>query len=1175
MQNNSESDELEGETQSQSNTWAAGPVRRLPAVVRAHLVESQQESIQAEVMRREGQGEKVDIWPSLCLVFDTETGTDEFGNLRFGTYIVEFFHPLIREVVRLDAGFFTGESLNESERELIESYCKSHNLTYMTRREWLNKIFFVYGYKACGAVIGFNLPFDLARIATRSSVITSPRPQKPRKDGSVFFRCRTCHQRRKFQLEREEDGSLSCYCTVCNQKPKFQLVRQEDGKVAVIANAKNFFAGGWKFNLYEYEKKKDPGQWRERAWRPSVCIKPINSRAAMFRSGFFDGWKEKGDFYPGHFLDLRTLGCALSGEKNGSLRSFGELFGARVLKNESHDEHGGQLTEAYLEYAMNDAGVTLALYHAEMQEFKKHQLDVTPDHIYSGASLGKAYLNAMGIHAPPFMIVADGLPFSQDEIFGFGMSAYYSGRAEAQIVKIVLPVTYVDFHSMYPAVFILQGLWDLLKAEKVKVIEVTQETKDFLASFKPESLFQQETWKRLPILCLILPQDDLLPVRADYRWRKSQDSKFQHRTAMVPVSSALPMWYTLSDCLLSQIKTGRSPHILLALKFSSEGSRPLKPISIRGAREIDPNQEDFFRALVEARDRLGKDDPKLAEALKVIANSASYGIWPEIDIEDGERPVTAYSTEQRRAIIPHGEKPGRYYFPPLAAFITAGGRLMLGLLESEIQKHGGVSAFCDTDSLAIVSSQNGGTITYREDRKRRCEIPSITWGQVDEVLDQFNKNLNPCRSGATLIKLERENFEDKDPTKPRVNLHAYVIAAKRYALFVPPDHIVKPSYHTLGMVEPPRDATGHAIEDWIDEFWKHIVTRRRFDPPWANQWVELKIDISQPEIWKSFNKVRAKAQIETGNKRLDKYLSGIKPFNFMGMLAQSAVTLREEKLPVVIAPLRGNGQTPPRLWVAKSSDLPVHVLQAVDEIERQEEYYQAKKINQHVITPKTFAELMDYFRDQRESTAVDQTGQEIRHNTQGRLTHPRVAISELLFTGKESVLQEEIENGIVTEEEAEVYRFVIRPERDPASELIIEAMRLLSKAEMRRLDISRREVDRIKGGDSLFALKNDSTQSRLMGKLVKYLQKHYPTEIGTAQGEAELRAFMDNRTRLLEQWQMVKPRLVDVSTKELMNIVGCSRGTAKNIKYKRTQPSIETIKKIMVAYPNGYNSDGI
>lgn len=1129
--------EPEREIQPQPVTWATDPEdawtcasnagdRLTEAILRAHLVEAEGRSGD----QRQAAPDQVHGW-NVRLVFDTETTTDEFATLRFGTYIVEQDSPLTHEIERLQAGFFTGESLGRDEAQQIEDYCTAHELTCMTRREWLDRVLFRYGYKERGAVVGFNLPFDLSRIATRSGVIR--KTQEPAKDPA-----------------------------------KKNWIN-------------DLFAGGFMFRFNEYEKKAQPGQWRERAWRPGVMMKPITPRACMYRWSFFKGWQEKGDrLYPGHFLDLRTLGCALSGKDNGSLRSFGELFGASVKKSESH-EHGNKLTGPYLDYAMNDAEATLSLYYAEMVEYKKHGLSLMPDRIYSGAGLGKAYLQDMGISGPPNLDTGS-TGYSRDEILGFAFSSYFAARSEAQVVRLPVPVTYVDFHSMYPAVCIRQGLWDFMKAEKVLVSDATGEAVEFLNTVEREDLFDPGTWKKLPVLCLVEPLEDMLPVRLPVQSKKSNPLSYQNTLALVTSSSA-PVWYTLADCLASKLATGKPPHILKALKFSPEGSKPLKPVSIHGGEKIEAGQEDFFRALVEARDSLGKEQPKLAQGLKIVANSTSYGIWVEIDIEDGERPVTAYGTETRRAIIPHGEKPGRYYFPPLAALITSAGRLMLSLLEGEIRLRGGLSAFCDTDSLAIVSSEKGGAVHYRDHRQKDHQIPALAWSEVDEALDRF-KSLNPYRSGKALIKLEKENFEDQDPAKPRLDLYAYAIAVKRNCLYRPlPDgtvQIVKPSYHTLGIVEPPHeivDGGSVKVAGWIEDLWRSIVTGQDFSPPWLWQPVEFHMDITRPEIWKSFRKIRNEDRILTGNKWMDKFLSGVKPFNFLAVLAKAAGNpvgaqseSEELKGVPVIAPLGSEGQTDPRRWLSKNSGKPVHALSpklpgegAEDAafVAHGEDITDYESLGWLCMTPMPFKELLvDYCRH-HESKAVDCYGGETDRSTLGKLTHPRVQITGLVFTGKESVLQEEAELGLVSREELENSRFMIAP-----GDRLMQALSFLSKAELGLLEIGWYKVEKIKdetGVDHSLLINDPEVRPRL----IAYLRGKYALDVGDAADQDVLRVFVESRKNLLKQWEALRPRLSSVPTKELAHNAGCSEREARRIKYRRVEPGVELIRKIVTAFP--------
>ncbi|THD70419.1 MAG: hypothetical protein E7813_08310, partial [Bradyrhizobium sp.] len=48
---------------------------------------------------------------------------------------------------------------------LIKRYAKSADFTVMACDEFIDKIFYKYGYELFGTIVGFNLPFDLSRLA--------------------------------------------------------------------------------------------------------------------------------------------------------------------------------------------------------------------------------------------------------------------------------------------------------------------------------------------------------------------------------------------------------------------------------------------------------------------------------------------------------------------------------------------------------------------------------------------------------------------------------------------------------------------------------------------------------------------------------------------------------------------------------------------------------------------------------------------------------------------------------------------------------------------------------------------------------------------------------------------------------------------------------------------------
>src|SRR3989337_1731751 len=97
-------------------------------------------------------------------------------------------------------------------------------------------------------------------------------------------------------------------------------------------------------------------------------------------------------------------------------------------------------------------------------------LSLDPGQAYSPASIGRAYLRAMGIR--PILERQSDFP---KPILGHAMVAYYGGWPEVRIRRVPVPVVYVDFLSMYPTVCTLMGLWRLLTSERIDVEDATDD----------------------------------------------------------------------------------------------------------------------------------------------------------------------------------------------------------------------------------------------------------------------------------------------------------------------------------------------------------------------------------------------------------------------------------------------------------------------------------------------------------------------------------------------------------------------------------------------------------------------------------------------------------------------------------------------------------------------------
>ena len=94
------------------------------------------------------------------LVFDCETTIDATQQLRIGFYQVR-----CEDVLEQEGVFYDRKAITDSELDLVRDYARSHDLKAMTVAAFREDVFLKYGYTQHSTVVGFNLPFDLSRIA--------------------------------------------------------------------------------------------------------------------------------------------------------------------------------------------------------------------------------------------------------------------------------------------------------------------------------------------------------------------------------------------------------------------------------------------------------------------------------------------------------------------------------------------------------------------------------------------------------------------------------------------------------------------------------------------------------------------------------------------------------------------------------------------------------------------------------------------------------------------------------------------------------------------------------------------------------------------------------------------------------------------------------------------------
>ena len=458
---------------------------------------------------------RADIGPSAyTLVFDVETMTDAAQQARILPYQLREDGVLREEGIAYDP-----LTLGDAERSTLYAYATKRRLMVRTVAEFVDAVFYPYVYDRNARCIGFNLPFDLSRLAIYHNTSKGKRMR-----GGFSF-----------QLGDDPD------------RPRVQ-VKHLNNRTAFIS-----FAAP--------PKQRTPRGMRKRALKVPV--------------------------QRGHFIDVKTIGAALTG-RGHSLASLAKALRTEHRKAET-DEHGGPLTPEYLDYALNDVQVTWECFAVLRDRYTQYGLDTQLERIYSEASIGKASLDRMGIrplkevqHLPPALL-------------GVIMSTYFGGRAEVNWRREIARVLYCDFKSMYPTVCILMGLWRFAIAKEMTWDEgeqIAEEAQRFVDGITRDDFQHRATWEHLTTLVRMRPDELRVPVRAKYDGQ-------QYSIGVNDLTHDTPMWFTLADVVAAKVKTGRTPRVLDAVRFKpgavQEGLRPLD-IAGNAAYHVNPATDNYLPA---------------------------------------------------------------------------------------------------------------------------------------------------------------------------------------------------------------------------------------------------------------------------------------------------------------------------------------------------------------------------------------------------------------------------------------------------------------------------------------------------------------------------------------------------------------------------------------------------
>jgi hypothetical protein len=530
------------------------------------------------------------------LVFDTETWPDAAQNLRIGTY-------QLRQHGRLrDKGiFYNPDEVTDAELAGLQSEAPRHGCRLITDTEFREAILFDAAYAVDATIVGFNLPFDISRLAINHDSARAVR----RKDGS---------------LDRSMAGGFTFKLSKHAGRPRIR-VRHLSRRSAFI----NFTQ-----------------TWDE----------------AVYAEG--DDGEEEVVQRPGFFLDLKTLAGALTSH-SFSLDKLADFLG--VARKEAFSDFGRAIDAKYIAYAVQDAEVTWQCYEALIARYEAHRLATPPTRIYSEAGLGKAYLNAMNIR--PWRAVQPDVPAEvigaiMSSYFGGRAevhrrreivpalycdfaSMYPSVCTLMDLWRYVISdgMTQEDWTEGATAFLADMNLDQLQRPETWRDMHVLVQVQPDADIFPVRARYSQEPTTTIGLNYL----------SADWPlWFTLADC-----VASKLLTGKAPTVISAIRFAPMGVQDGLAP-----VNIAGNPAYPVEPATANFYKRVIDLRREVKDDLASAK-KAGADEPEIdrldAEqlALKILANATSYGIFIELNVEDAD--AAAPGREARQPLPPPTRHP--------------------------------------------------------------------------------------------------------------------------------------------------------------------------------------------------------------------------------------------------------------------------------------------------------------------------------------------------------------------------------------------------------------------------------------------------------------------------------------------------------------------------------------
>jgi len=652
----------------------------LPIAVRAYVCKADQKIL--PFIKRKG-GRKRPVPSEWVLIFDTETTTDAAQKLRFGTYQVR------KGSVLIDAGiFYDPETLNGSEQVTLKEYARKHQLTLMNVQEFIEKIFYGVGYKYRASIVGFNLPFDISRLAIGHAPARGTRYNKLMR-GGFTFKLSDNHWQPRVQIKH-----------VSSRNAFIQFAATREQRTS---------RGNRKKGNYQPVRR---GFFIDTKTLAAALTSQSHSLASLAQDLGVEAQKQNTEDHgltlTTDYIDYAVQDTQTTWECYERLQSLYELHGLELTPAHSiHSE--ASLGKAYL----RDMGV---------KPWKQMQTDFPDDII--GNIMSAYYGGRSEIHirkTPVQVLYCDFLSMYPTVCTLMGLWQFVTAQgmdwqdSTAETRKFLNEITIPDLQR--------QETWQSLTT----LVQVMPDSDIFPVRAKyggdaqytiGSNFLTSDTplWFTLAD-CI---SSKLLTGRApkilkaiSFKPRAMQDD-------LKPVCVAGNTDYAVDPC---------------------EGDFFRRVIDLRRA------VKDRIKT-ASPQEKSALDNQQLA--LKILANATSYGIFVELNVEEEKQAQSllcyGHSGKPTRLEKKKFEATGSFFNPLLAALITGAARLMLAITERQALDTGLDWAFCDTDSMALAKPEDMGIEEFYKRAKQVQEwfTPLNPYAEKEPLLkiEDYNYSLS-------------------------------------------------------------------------------------------------------------------------------------------------------------------------------------------------------------------------------------------------------------------------------------------------------------------------------------------------------------------------------------------------------------------------------------------------